>query len=150
MTKILKWIYSPFDLNLISVRTHISVTMQQKILRAACVAAMFLFLHHNPAVAQSETPKFEVGTQFSVIRFSDLEITEPGFGGRFTYNVNDHLAVEAEVNFFPREVKDSFGETLQGGRKTQGLFGVQTITHRKRVPCLHRSKASRAKSGHYG
>ncbi len=117
--------------------------MQQKILRAACVAAMFLFLHHNPAVAQSETPKFEVGAQFSLVRFGDLDldhgITEPGFGGRFTYNINSHLAVEAEMNFFPRErrvEKQIFGfggEVLQGGRKTQGLFGIKAGARRERI-----------------
>src|SRR5260370_40452999 len=36
-------------------------------------------------------------------------------------------------SFFPREVKDSFGETLQGGRKTEGLFGVKLGARTKRV-----------------
>src|SRR5713226_9738197 len=97
------------------------------------IIALFLLADSQRVSAQSKTPKFEVGTQFSLIRFSDLDITEPGFGGRFTYNINDHLAVEAEGNFFSRKLKDSFGETLQGGRKTQGLFGVKLGARSKRI-----------------
>ena len=102
-------------------------------MRALRLTAFFLFFSSQPLYAQSETPKFEVGAQFSLIRFSDLDITELGFGGRFTYNINKHVAVEAEGNFFPREVKDSFGEILQGGRKTEGLFGVKLGSLTKRV-----------------
>ena len=96
---------------------------------------MLVFLSTLSVFAQSETPKFEVGAQFSVIRFTDLDldfaVTEPGFGGRFTYNINSHLAAEAEVNFFPKErrVEKSIigfgGEVLQGGHKIQGLFGIK-------------------------
>src|SRR5437763_16917458 len=107
--------------------------MQRKFLHAVSVAALLLFLNSNLVLAQSETPKFEVGAQFSLVRFSDLDITEPGFGGRFTYNLNSHVAVEAEANFFPREVKDFYGETLQGGRKTQGLFGIKIGERSRRL-----------------
>ena len=50
---------------------------------------------------------------------------EPGFGGRVGYNFNRHLAVEAEVNFFPREVGELLSPDFNGGRKLQGLFGVK-------------------------
>src|SRR5437879_13727587 len=95
--------------------------------------AVFLIAGSEKVSAQSETPKVEIGIQFSRIRFSELVVTEPGFGGRFTYNINKHVAVEAEGNFFPRKIKDSFGETLQGGRKTQGLFGVKLGARRRRM-----------------
>jgi len=107
--------------------------MLQQFLRGPGLIGLFLFFGSQPICAQSKTPKFEVGAQFSLIRFSDLDITEPGFGGRFTYNINKHVAVEAEGSFFPREVKDSFGETLQGGRKTEGLFGVKFGARNRRV-----------------
>jgi Outer membrane protein beta-barrel domain len=107
--------------------------MKQTILCAACLAAIFLFLYNTPAFSQTETRKFEVGAQFSMIRFNDLEITEPGVGGRFAYNVNSHLGIEAEANFFLREVKDSFGDILQGGRKTQGLFGIKLGARNERL-----------------
>jgi Outer membrane protein beta-barrel domain len=106
--------------------------MQKRFLFGLTIVAMVLFAGSD-VFAQSDTPKYEIGAQFSMVRFSDLDITEPGFGGRFTYNINKHVAAEAEVNFFPREVKDSFGQTLQGGRKTEGLFGLKLGVRKKRI-----------------
>jgi len=122
--------------------------MLQQSLRGPGLIGLFLFFGSQPICAQSKTPKFEVGAQFSLIHFSDLEITEPGFGGRFTYNINKHVAVEAEGNFFPREVKDSFGETLQGGRKTEGLFGVKLGARRKRVGVFGKLRPGFVHFGH--
>src|SRR5713226_10748425 len=99
---------------------------------ALSTIAVFLFAGSERVFAQSKTPKFEVGAQFSLVRFSDLDITEPGFGGRFTYNINDHLAVEDEVNLFPRKVR-TLNTVLQGGRKTEGLFGVKFGARKRRV-----------------
>ena len=83
--------------------------------------------------AQSDQPRFEVGGQFSVLRVDTRTVTvqgggeaitsggatDYGFGGRFGYNFSKYLAIEAEGNFFPRN------SDLDGGRKTQGLFGVR-------------------------
>lgn len=86
--------------------------------------------------------KFEVGGQFSLIQapkytFTSTSIVcvtfpclgsiavtddrknEPGFGGRFGYNFNRNLAIEAEANFFPRD------RDADGGRKTQVLAGAK-------------------------
>ena len=94
------------------------------------------------AQAQSNEKKFEVGGQFSLLQgtsrtvtatvfpclvapcpgtaaFSGGHVTEPGFGGRFGYNVSKYLAVEAEGNFFPRD------NVLEDGKKVQGFFGVK-------------------------
>src|SRR5260370_23603531 len=94
--------------------------------------AVFLFAGSERVFAQSETPKFEVGVQFSTIRFGEMSITEPGFGGRFTYNINKHVAVEAEGNLFPRDPEDYF-ESLKGGHKTEALFGLKAGTRSRRV-----------------
>ncbi len=65
-------------------------------------------------------PRFEVGVQFTSMSVapvttarqcpacvsSDLTHTEPGFGGRFTVNLNEKIALEAEGNFFTREIRD--------------------------------------------
>jgi hypothetical protein len=79
------------------------------------------------ARAQSEdAPKVEVGVQFSSLTLfpprSFGDVTEPGFGGRLTYNLTDNIAVEAEGNFFPH--KNFLGE-VSGGRMLQGQFGVK-------------------------
>jgi hypothetical protein len=99
------------------------------------------------ARAQDER-KLEVGAQFSVLdatngrasvvtilpcttppcptqtSTTDGRSTEPGFGGRVGYNVTPNVALEAEVNFFPRE-RDFTDDKFNGGRKLQGLFGVK-------------------------
>lgn len=77
--------------------------------------------------AQEETPRFEIGAQYTALRLSELDVTDSGFGGRFTYNVNDNFAVEAGGNFFPRD------REFEGGRKVQGLFGVKAGVRGERV-----------------
>lgn len=102
--------------------------------------ALCLFLLNRPAAtAQSAAPggdadaqKFEVGAQFTAIRIDNNPIaladnerrTEPGVGGRFGYNLSRHVALEAEVNFFPHSYR-AWVTPLSGGRITQGLSGVK-------------------------
>lgn len=91
------------------------------------VATLLLFLLvSNQAQAQTtEVQKFEVGVQFSSLSVDNgFETrTEAGFGGRFTYNVTNNFALEAEGNFFPRRDRSNAFRT--GGRATEGLFGVK-------------------------
>jgi hypothetical protein len=94
--------------------------------------------------------KFEVGAQFSLLRKSIVRefngqsvqcVTTPcpplifgvsnthrnsaGVGGRLGYNLNANVALEAEVNFFPRA--DSFDqpEAFNNGHFIEALFGVK-------------------------
>jgi hypothetical protein len=98
----------------------------------------------QPARAQADDDqKFEVGGQFSLIRLptytpnpglivcgvlpcppfvffgENREKNEPGFGGRFGYNLNRYFALEAEANYFPRD------RDVDGGRKAQVLAGAK-------------------------
>jgi hypothetical protein len=75
---------------------------------------------------EHDAPKVEVGAQFS-----SLSITPPnsfgtenatGFGGRITYNINDHLAVEAEGNFYPTGLSQTY---VTGGKAEQMQFGLK-------------------------
>ena len=89
---------------------------------------VFFTLHH-PTLAQSEdAPRYEVGAQFSSLTMRDPSFandfrTEPGFGGRFTVNITDYLAAEAQVDFYPNDNRS--GSDFAGGRMTTGLFGVK-------------------------
>lgn len=88
----------------------------------------------NPSTSRRAVPRFEVGMQFTslsvnhprhigccVLFSSDRgPITEPGFGGRFTFNLTDNIALEAETNFYTRDTFDQ-----PGGRMFQGQFGVK-------------------------
>lgn len=75
------------------------------------------------------TKRFEVGAQFtslfvqpesanSLSASLPSEHTEPGFGGRFTFNLTESVAFEAEGNYYTRE--QGFP---QGGHMFQGQFG---------------------------
>jgi hypothetical protein len=73
---------------------------------------------------QFETPKYEVGAQFSSLTLADFgNRTLPGFGARFTYNLNNSFALEAEGNLFPHDDRSS--SFRNGGRAVEALFGIK-------------------------
>src|SRR5579883_1544827 len=80
------------------------------------------------AQSNEEPPRYEVGAQFSSLTIKEPPFgfgfrTEPGFGGRFTYNFNRSIAAEAQIDFYPNDNGARSFET--GGRTLQGLFGVK-------------------------
>jgi hypothetical protein len=95
---------------------------------------LVFFLCGLTAFAQGnqEPSKIEVGGQFTSLTYVPVQesigpyepghfptSTDVGFGGRFTLNLNSHLAIEAEGNFFPHR----FSVFPLGGRVLQGQFG---------------------------
>jgi hypothetical protein len=128
--------------------------MSDSLLREILPAIFLLALTASTASAQQDIPRFEVGVQFSLLSLnqpsklitnpidpgfigfapSNRKRTEPGFGGRFTYNLIRSLAFEAEGNLFPRSEFSSiaangvfeggFGAAPRG-RVFQGQFGVK-------------------------
>jgi hypothetical protein len=101
----------------------------------ASVIFVPIFLLCTAAQAQEpDVPsKIEVGVQFSSLSYSAPTIfgqavsvgpgsAEAGFGGRFTFNFNKHLALEAEGNFFPHP---NLYDQSRNGRLLQGQFGLK-------------------------
>ena len=89
-------------------------------------------------LAQSETPKREVGVLFSVLGIKDANgltdlfpRTEVGVGGRLTFDLKRYLALEAELNVFPRDFR-KFTTNFTGGRMMEGLFGVKAGIRKNR------------------
>jgi Outer membrane protein beta-barrel domain len=88
-----------------------------------CVFLLFILIPHEFVIAQSEDQKVEVGVQFSVLGrgtvpfFSD--VTSIGGGGRLTFNLTRHMALEGELNYFP-------GAGFYDVRRFQGQFGVKS------------------------
>ena len=114
--------------------------MKQSLLFIVAVTASLL-LSGSDVLAQEDTPRFELGGQFSLLSrnrpstqfentfglfgFDDFfpqRLNRPGFGARFTYNKTKHIAFEAEGNFFP-ERQEVFG--VPDGHIFQGQFGVK-------------------------
>jgi hypothetical protein len=84
--------------------------------------------------------RFEVGGVYTVIQLSDFQSrifpttgagdnVVSGLGGRFAYNINKHLAIDAEASFFPEThlLNEEFAQ------KMQGFAGVKAGIRKQRV-----------------
>lgn len=89
-----------------------------------------LLLAPAAARAQDASPveehKFEVGAFYTLLQ---LDEGVSGVGGRFAYNFNKHLALDAEASLFPRR---HLGND-QTGQKAQGFVGVRAGARTKYV-----------------
>ncbi len=96
--------------------------MSRKVFTAGMFVALSLLLGAAPAQAQIAR-RSEIGAQFTTIRIGGLATTEPGVGGRYTYNFTDQFALESEFNFLPRDRANAANGG--GGRKVEALFGAK-------------------------
>jgi len=106
------------------------------------IAGTFIFMPEAGRVAhaQSDTPKFEVGAQYSLLNFdtfahfSKAHRRESGIGGRFTYNINEFVAAETQFDFFPHTDTERVGtiDVPLFGSKTLAVFGVKAGARGKR------------------
>lgn len=98
--------------------------MKRRFCVTVITALLMLGAHEANAQTQQpgDLPKYEVGVDFSSlsIRYGP---TLPGLGGRFTDNLNKHVALEAAGYFFPGKCNTCPGEIT--GHVTEGLFGVK-------------------------
>ena len=109
---------------------------------AAAVVLASLLLTADAALAQEYATRYELGGQFSFLSRQEPTsnnsyffttgaptVSEPGVGGRFTYNLTHNIAFEAEINSLPR--REAFFDFptsrigLPAGRILQGQFGVK-------------------------
>jgi hypothetical protein len=95
----------------------------RKLMTTAVAIALLSLLGSIRAQAQDETPKLELGLQLALLGLDGAQpvlpgATEPGFGGRITWNLNHRYSVESEVNFFSNDQHER-------GRRTQALFGMK-------------------------
>jgi hypothetical protein len=110
-----------------------------KLLMGLTVAVCFVIGSTNPAIAQKEDHPFEVGGVYTIVQLTDFQSriipngvgdnTLSGLGGRFAYNINQHLAIDAEASFFPET--HLFNEEF--GQKMQGFVGLKAGIRKHRV-----------------
>jgi len=91
--------------------------------RAVFVVVVICLLQLQALAQSEELPKFEVAGEFTTLEREGFfqRRTEPGFGGRFTYNLNKTFAVEGAGYFFPKECF----QCRNAGNITEGLAGVK-------------------------
>lgn len=107
-------------------------------------AMLVVFLVPSTALAQSqEVPKFEVAAEFTTLERDDFsgKRTDPGFGARFTYNLNSVFAFETAAYLFPKEcfVCDNPGRAVEvvGGVKVGKRFEKWGIFAKARPGLVH-------------
>jgi hypothetical protein len=92
---------------------------------ATFLLTMILLVSHAPTInAQSDDPpRYEVAAEFSALTREDLNAirAELGVGGRFTFNLNKHIAFEGAGYFFPRSCFDC----PNNGRVTEVVGGLK-------------------------
>jgi hypothetical protein len=110
--------------------------MLKHCVRTLVVALLLPFAAALSFAQSSDIPKIEVGAQFTTTRLRDLSETDPGMGIRFSYNITDSLAAEAEFNYFGGDLTDLSlfyrlpANTTYSTNRTQGLFGAKYMALR--------------------
>jgi hypothetical protein len=96
---------------------------KEKNMNKFSLAIMIVFLMQSAALSQSqEPPKFEVAVEFTSLERSGFNSrTDPGVGGRFTYNFNKVFSLDAAGYFFPKRCFNC----RNNGRITEALGGVK-------------------------
>lgn len=91
--------------------------------------AVLTLIIFSPAAARAQADdapdvdahRVEVGAFYTGVNLEGFGETVNGLGGRFGYNFNKHLALDAEFSFFP---ETKLGNN-QFGQKTQAFAGVK-------------------------
>ena len=102
--------------------------MNRKLILSAAVITFGLHLGALESRAQTaDVPKYEVAAEFTSITKPDFDGggSEPGFGGRFTYNLKKSVAVEAVGYVFPHKCQFGPCSSDNRGNIAEGLFGVK-------------------------
>jgi len=106
--------------------------MKKMFFFAPVMAALLLMAPAPNAQAQSksETPKVEVGVNYTLLRTNGAGIidssSDSGVGARLTYNLASTFALEGEFNSFPQGGRINLANLSSiNSHKSQGLFGVK-------------------------
>ena len=102
--------------------------MDHKLINFKLTCAVVFFaitICASNTMAQETTPRYEVGVHVTTLSITERHDQDTSLGARFTYNLTDFLALEAEGN--------RFLQMREGGgtNENQGLFGVKAGIRRK-------------------
>jgi hypothetical protein len=109
--------------------------MRQKLFFAS-LALLLLAPAAARAQADVDEHKSEVGAFYTGVNLQGFGEAVHGLGGRFGYNINKHLAVDAEGSFFP----ETHLGNEQVGQKTQGFVGVKAGVRRGRFGAFAKAR----------
>jgi len=89
------------------------------------LALLFSTVGVRTAAAQSSAPRFDIAAQTALLRLSDPGSTSAGIGGRLTFDLSSWVALDGEVNFYPRDNFALASEAVVNGN-------MQLVYHRRR------------------
>lgn len=108
--------------------------MRTRLIPIVIAGLLLVKFHKSDVYAQSESSRWEAGVRMTALRYNGSgytfgshastinekpRTTDVGVGGRISFNAASWLALESELNFFPRHFATS-------PNRTQALFGVKT------------------------
>lgn len=85
------------------------------------VMVTLVLLKSASALAQSESKRFELGAELAVIKSSEFDAKDVGFGARFSWAPFGLLGLESEINFYPKGFPGAFPFSRD---RVEGLFGA--------------------------
>jgi hypothetical protein len=93
------------------------------------------------AAGQTRGERLEVAANLNMLRLSDFSSTTAGLGGRVTFDLMPHVAIEGEIAFYPKDrIVQGESSSPAGSyrivgnrRRTDALFGVKAGTRFDRV-----------------
>jgi hypothetical protein len=95
-----------------------------------------------PSPAQP-VEQFEAGVLVSAVRLDAVDVTDPGIGGRFAWNVSRAAALEAAADFYPAGKFD----VVRGGRKAVVLAGPKLTWRSERIGLFAKARTGIARVG---
>jgi hypothetical protein len=116
-----EFVSQPQNGEVIMQRSLLTVVLSTLVLCFSCLTAQ---AQTRTISNEEKVPTYEVGGQIFSFNGHDLGFGW-GAGGRFTYNLNNYLALDNEVNFFLPDEGPSYA--------TQGLFGIKAGKRSKYV-----------------
>jgi hypothetical protein len=116
-----EFVSQPQNGEVIMQRSLLTVVLSTLVLCFSCLTAQ---AQTRTISNEEKVPTYEVGGQIFSFNGPDLGFGW-GAGGRFTYNLNNYLALDNEVNFFLPDEGPSYA--------TQGLFGIKAGKRSKYV-----------------
>jgi len=118
--------------------------------RIVVPAALLLALSVAPAAqAQPGPERLEVAVNVSMLRAGDFGLTNAGVGGRVTFSLTKHVALEGDADYVPNHRITSSENRIGGGmpywiaydhNRTTGLFGVKIGTYTARFGAFAKAR----------
>lgn len=105
------------------------------------LGGLLLVLFAPALRAQSDVPRFELGGQFTYIRFQHTypNAEKAGFGATATWNLNSYLALDSAIDFLPTSL--SIANPNGGGNILQGAAGFKAGIRKSRFGFFAKARA---------